>query len=939
MIRSRILCASLMHTAHHHRSKTYLTTAIRYALFGIASLPFVMPTYAELNTSRSLTVVGADSDSSKNLPDTPDTKPDTVLALDAYLQSFDDTANAFDGFDFEVITQQAAEQTTSQANQDNHQISQLDAFAGKSDNPSLNTAKLTDKHDTRFASKSLAKLAENYHIKSDPDAHRCQGMWIQPIHQATRTNNPTAPKLDENGNLMTAGGIFAQADYGYYDAQTYAELSGNVIVEQNGQRVTADKLTLDTQTGQATASGQVQFSDGGASDNSAGIIGVAENLVYRTDGQTATAQDVAFASTTINAHGYASQMDKISSSEYQLQNVMFTTCPPTERKWYLDADSIDINTDTGRAIAKNTTLRIKKVPVFYLPYFNFPIDARRSSGFLLPSMGFGASDSFEISTPYYLNLAPNYDATITPTVFTNRNPMLTGEFRYLTQDYGSGVLTASYLPKDQQYHDKDRSRVQFDHTWQPKRFDKITTYAQYQSVSDANYLSDFNALGVESAKLNLPRRIGANFLDENVSADLRFEDFQRLDGFGLDGRPITDKDRPYARLPQLSVNYRLPRIWMGTPSGLELGGIHNSAYFKKSIKDNSEPEKSGGRIFNQFTASYPLLRSWGYLTPKLSLTHLYTSYDEDSLADQNITKKNGRHSVFAPTVSLDAGLFFEKAGAPFGMRQDTGGYQVLTPRLHYTYTPFKDQHNVPNFETKIAQLSYEQLLNNNWFLGHDRIQDLHAITPAVSYRYIDKMGRTRFEGGIAEQILLSHTRVGINDSENYRSKSSGLAWQASLQPKDNLWFDASGSFRTNYDLSSIVAQIRYRPSDRKLFNLGIVKRKQNRAFNQSALSAYTASAIFPINNRWRMMGQLQYDYNLDYVMDSLMGLNYEDCCYGLSIYARRYRDAFNPHLPPDTAVMAEVRLNGIGGGGRLNRLLSEKVLGYDQVQNAWRHDY
>ena len=209
MIRSRILCASLMHTAHHHRSKTYLTTAIRYALFGIASLPFVIPTYAELNTSRSLTVVGADS--SKNLPDTPNTKPNTVLALDAHLQSHDDTANAFDGFDFEVITQQAAEQTSSQANQGNHQMSQLDAFASKSDNPSLNTAKLTDKHDTPSASKSLAKLAENYHIKSDPDAHRCQGMWMQPIHQATHTNRPTTPKLDETGKPITVPGICAPA--------------------------------------------------------------------------------------------------------------------------------------------------------------------------------------------------------------------------------------------------------------------------------------------------------------------------------------------------------------------------------------------------------------------------------------------------------------------------------------------------------------------------------------------------------------------------------------------------------------------------------------------------------------------------------------------------------------------------------------------------------
>ena len=917
-----------------HTPKTYLAVAIRCALFGAVSLPFIMPAQAQTATDIAPKPTLSDTQAADIQPMTDTTPAD---------------ANAFDGFDFSAIDAQSqanevpaiqAQAQPSSTAMDDFVVQSQDATPND-DKPALGQqiAEKLGMDNGVAKSRSLAKLAENYQTKPSQDA-RCQGVWIQPISQAPRTQGSSIARIDDNGNPLPADTIFAQADYGYYDAVSYAELSGNVIVEQNGQQVIADKVTLDTITGQAIAQGQVQFSDGHdpAAKSSTGIIGVAENLAYSTDGKTARAQDVAFASTAINAHGYAGQMQKVSDSQYQLEDVMFTTCPPTERKWYLDASSIDINSDTGRAVAKNATLRIKEVPVFYLPYFNFPIDNRRASGFLLPSAGFGPSESFEISTPYYLNLAPNYDATITPTIFTNRNPMLTGEFRYLTENYGSGELTASYLPSDRQYQDEDRSRVRFDHRWQPKQFDKINAYAQYQYVSDANYLSDFDTLGLETTKLNLPRRIGASFLDENVSADLRFEDFQRLEGYDINGNPIADKDRPYARLPQLSVNYHLPKSWMGVPEGLQISGVHNSAYFKKTITDNSQPEKSGARMFNQISASYPLLRSWGYVTPKLALSHLYTSYDEDSLADQNLSKQDGSYSVFAPTVSIDSGLFFEKSGAPF-LFKDAGGHQVLTPRLHYTYTPFRDQQNIPNFETTLGQLSYEQLLANSWFLGYDRIQDLHALTPAISYRYVDDQGRTRIEAGVAEQILLDDVRVGIDNSENFSGTSSGLAWQASLQPKQNLWLDASGSFATNYDPNSFVAQVRYQPDDQKLFNLGIIERKENRAINQAPLSAYTAAAIFPINNRWRVMGQVQYDYHQNYVMDSLVGIDYEDCCYGLSIYARRYRDAFNPHQDPNTAVMAEVRLNGITNGGRLNRLLNERVLGYDQVQQAWQRAY
>ena len=790
-------------------------------------------------------------------------------------------------------------------------------------------------------SQSLNKLAEHYHAKPSVDA-RCYGEWVQPSRQGNLAQElgHDAPQKDT---------YYAQADYGYWDNKDYAELSGNAILEQNGQQVVAEKIVFHPSTGEAYAQGQILFSDDSQTKQTdsknlgVGIIGVAERLEYKSGGQQAAAQDVAFASTGIGIHGHAKQLQKQDDSHYQMQGVMFSTCPPTERKWHLDADNIDLNTDTGRGIARNSTLKIGNVPVFYLPYFNFPIDDRRSSGFLLPTAGI--NDGLEVSTPYYLNLHPQYDDTITPTVFSNRNPMITGEFRYLTDNFGSGIATGSFLPSDRKYDDKDRSRFFFDHNWGSKNIPHLSAYATYRYVSDKDYLNDFDTLGLESNPLNLPRRIAASYYNDYITADLRAETFQTLDGTNNDGTPIMDKDKPYSRLPQLSVHYSLPNSLL--PESLQkhtqnfkLTGINNSAYFKKSIKDGSETEKSGGRIYNQISASYSWLKPWGYVTPKVSLSHLYASYDEDSLAGQNLNKEEGTYSVFAPTVSLDTGLFFEKLGSPFGWYDDSlGGYQVISPRLKYTYTPYRDQSKIPNFDTDISDISYQQLLSDSWFLGYDRIQDLHAVTPAVNYRYMDKSGTTRFDMSLAEQILLSDTKVGINDSQAFTGRSTGMAWQASLQPKQNFWIDAAGATTTNYDLNSLVAQLRYQPNEQSLFNVGIIERKDHPATAQRALSAYTASAVFPINNRWRLLSQAQYDYKNDRLLDSLLGINYEDCSYGISVYARRYHNDLTPNAGANNAIMAEIRLNGLNSGGKLNRLMNDKVMGYDHAQNAWQRNY
>jgi len=794
-------------------------------------------------------------------------------------------------------------------------------------------------------------------------AARCEGQWVYPkknpnyqraVNEASASSGQPAPNL--NGLPNNQAPLFAESDYGYYDNVDYAELSGNVIIDQGTQHIEAEKIVLDLSNGVAAAQGKVMFTDqatGNVSVNRAqdriqqngktsltdkatqgGLIGVADNLNYNTETGQSTATNVAFASVELQAHGYAKLLNRPNESQYELDEVMYSTCPPTNRKWQFDAKSIDLDTETGRGEAYNTTFRIADVPVFYLPYFNFPIDSRRGSGFLLPNASISSENGLEIDVPYYFNLAPNYDATLSTHIYTTRNPMLSGEFRYLTENYGEGIFNGSYLPNDKEYDGEDRRSLFYDHYWSSTSIPRLSGEAKYSYVSDADYLNDFDTLGLSDNTLNLPRRAQLNYYNDYVDGELKVETFQTLDALNNNGQMLQDKDKPYSRLPQLKLDYRLP--WA---KHFDITGVSDSAYFKKSIDDGSENEKSGTRFYNKLSASYPMENSWGYIKPKLSLQHLFTTYDEDSLVDNSLDKDDGSQSVFVPQASIDAGLHFYQAGSPFGAFDDTlGGYRLLSPRLKYTYSPYKDQNDIPNFNTRIASINYEQLFSDSWFLGHDRLQDLHAFTPGINYRYIDATGVTRFDGSIGEQFYLDDGRVTLDNTKPvFTSSSSGLVWDTSTQPYNNVWVDVSGALTNSYDLNYITTELRYQPSDRSLFNVGFIKRQRDENTNQLPLSALTASAVFPINNNWRVLAQGQYDYNRNQMLDSLIGIDYEDCCFGFAVYGRRYYNDLKIAEKPTQAIMAEVRLSGLGSGSsRLTRLLADKVLGFEPVQNAWK---
>lgn len=797
---------------------------------------------------------------------------------------------------------------------------------------------------------------------NDASSYRCEGVWVTPsnldgdssYHQAV--NRAVAQDgLNVNEGLP----LYAQADYGYYDSVSRVELSGNVEVVQNGQLITADQLSLDLDSGVVGATGDVLLAEtsaanaateaAGATTSSvnrvnptsssskvagSGLITVADEIAYDTNSNAATATNVAFASIPMQAHGYAHKLNKPDDTHYQLDKVMFSTCPPTNRKWQLEAEQIDIDTETGRGESYNTTFRLGKVPVFYLPYFNFPIDDRRSTGLLTPSASIDSESGLKVSIPYYLNLAPNLDSTVTTDIYTNRNPMLTGELRYLLGKYGNGELRAGYLANDKQYDDKDREGLYFQHQWQSKDIKNLSASAVYNYVSDPQYITDFEDFGLTNNSLNLPRRGQVNYINDYLNGQLKVETFQSLKATDADGNVIQDKDKPYSRLPQLSIDYRLPT----NRTNIEITGVHDSAYFKKSINDGSENEKSGLRIYNEIGASYPFESTWGYIVPKLSLQHLFTAYDEESRIVNNVSETDNTQTAFAPKVSIDSGLNFYQSGTPFGLfDHNLGGYQLLSPRLKYTYSKFRDHSKIPNFNTRVASVDYDQLFSDSRFLGYDRIADNNNISVGLNYRYIDAMGVTRFDGSIGDQFYLDEPQVALDNATTLSDQSSsGVAWNSSVQPYRNIWFDFNGALNDKNRLNFINSQIRYQPTPLSLINLGLVKRKQDPNTNQDALSAITASALFPINNNWRVMAQGQFDNRSHKFIDSTVGLNYEDCCYGFSIYGRSYYNDLNLDLEPTRAVMAEFRINGLGESrSRLSKLFIDRVPGFEPVDTLW----
>ncbi|WP_168406575.1 LPS-assembly protein LptD [Acinetobacter indicus] len=768
---------------------------------------------------------------------------------------------------------------------------------------------------------------EQYYVdKTAPEAQQrfgqelssayCQGAWVTPISPDT-----VAIAAEEATSTVTA-------DYGHYNPNGDSVLEGNVVIDQQGRQIRADKITIDQTQTYASAEGRVQMAQ-------AGLLAQSDQINYNLKTQQGDLHNSFYIAEEQHAHGMAEKIARTSTNTLVLNNATYSTCPPEQAPtWKIQADEIKLNQETGRGETRGTKLYVKDVPVLAVPYFNFPIDDRRTTGILTPSFGFTNDGGVELAVPVYLNLAPNYDATVTPRYIGDRGPMLEGEFRYLTENFGQGQIWGGYLASDNKYNDEDRKDFHFLHNWQIN--EQFNTNLEYNYASDKDYFADLNNNPNSRTDLNLRRAWELNYRNgiPGLRAQLKVEDFHTLDS------TIPDEDRPYARLPQFLLNYKT-----GNPQGFQLEFNHDTAYFKKDINhleghtnDLNTYEPSGTRIYNDFKVRYNYRNPWSFVIPEVSLRNVNTFFDKDTIAfyDNNsgtLTNSSSENkSVTVPQFTLDAGLTFEKEGRFL---------QTITPRAFYAYAPYQNQDGHPNFDSATASINYDQLFSPYRFYGHDRLEDNNFLSLGLSYSLFDEVGLERIRASLGQSFFFEDRRVILeNPSDDFDTQSrTGPIISLASQLTENLNIGANAAWMSNGDNAQRDLHLFYTGEQGNLYNVGYINRRHipNR---QDHYDQVVASFIQPVYNNWRILGHAQYDLDNSVAREYLLGVNYESCCWGISVYGRSYYndldDVSDHNVKPKRAIMAELNLKGLGSfNNKLASLLENRILGFNRTNQTW----
>ncbi|WP_445115881.1 LPS-assembly protein LptD [Acinetobacter sp. WZC-1] len=734
----------------------------------------------------------------------------------------------------------------------------------------------------------------------------CQGVWVTPFN----TENKTVAPAD--------GSSVITADQGYYNPNGDSILSGDVVINQEGRMIRANEVAIDKTQTFANAKGNVQMAQGG-------LIAQSDQLNYNLKDETGNLNNSFYIAEATHAHGHAEKITRTSPTTVVLEDASYSTCPPDETPtWRIQAKKIELNQDTGRGVTRNTRLYIKNTPVLAVPYFNFPIDDRRTTGILSPNFGFTNDGGFELAVPVYLNLAPNYDATITPRIISDRGAMAEGEFRYMTENFGEGRVWGSYLPSDNKYNNENREDFHFLHKWQMN--DQWSTKAEYNYVSDKDFFSDLDSSPSTRTELNQRRAWELNYAHgiPGLSAQLKVEDFQTLD------KTIPDVDKPYARLPQLLVNYIT-----GNPQGLEFEFNNDTAYFKKNIDDfENQAQPNGTRLYNQFATRYNFRNPWGFAIPEVSVRSLNTFYDQDTRNNANFSSDSQNKSVVVPQFTLDTGLTFEREGKYL---------QTITPRAFYAYAPYKNQNGYPNFDSTTASINYDQLFNPYRFYGHDRLEDNNFMSLGVSYSLFDTVGLERLRASVGQSYYFEDRKVTLLNNSDVMDteKNTGPVVSLSSQLSQHFSIGANSAWMSNGDSAQRDFQLYYTGDQGNLYNLGYFYRNYL-PDRQAAYEQVVASFIQPVKDNWRIMGHVQYDMDNSVAREYLVGLNYESCCWGVSLYGRSYYNDLDnvndPGVKPKRAVMVEFTLKGLGSlNNKLSSLLENRILGFDKVNQSWTH--
>lgn len=853
----------------------------------------------------------------------------------------------------------------------------------------------------RFSAPSIRFLPSLYLAMMIPaanaakpvDAKETQLDWI-PIEQLTpeqRKQIPTAccgayiapERTDEEADLEPEeANLFGSADSSESDLQSSMVLKDNVVLRQGSRSISTDLFKLNQETSDAELVGNIQMRE-------PGMLVRAEHAALNIQNGEGKLTNAEFVMYETRVRGKAESLEKFKNNVVVLNGSMVTGCEPGDNTWSIHGKSIEVHNDERYGIAKHMRLNIKDVPVFYFPYVRFPVGPDRLTGFLFPSLSINSDGIDDFRVPFYWNIAPNMDATITPRYMEERGYLLYSEFRHMSRHFYTEI-EGSYLfedetglvkrerdknPDDADYLDrlygyKGQSRWQYQIEQKGGLGQRWKTEIDYADVSDIDYVRD-----IDRGSVDLNR---SPYLRQKLLTSYRTDNWA-LRAYAQELLLLNGSQVKYSEMPRINANgnYRTGD-WVVDLKN-EYVRFDLNSHYEDDPKSNVTNIILGQRFYTDYNIGLDKEYTAGFIRPRIGAKTLSFKLD-DTYMNQAVDTS---HSYVTPQASLDTGLYFERELFRF----DENYTQTLEPRIFYLWRDYEDQSDLTqlysggeavNFDSSLLSPSYQQLFRDSRFSGGDRLDDTHQVTIGLASRFIENAsGIERLRVGVGQIIYFKDRDVHLNywdpavgdqiaedklstaqerardEYRRNRDTTSMLAGYIGGQIGDYFTFSNDITIDPqNAKVQSLSTTLRYMDDQYRILNVGYrysLDRQASapidgeRPYSNSDLNQIDISTIWPVNDQWAAIARINYDINYDAYLDTFVGMEYDDCCYRVRVMARRWVDydlsgSMLEELSGrdyDRGIFLELQLKGIGTISRkIGRLLDKAVYGYSEREES-----
>lgn len=656
--------------------------------------------------------------------------------------------------------------------------------------------------------------------------------------------------------------------------------TGNAELERDGMMVSAEKLTYDKAADSFSGEGDIRIQD------PTGNVFQAQSMEIEVETLIGTADDVEYTLTAeeagakspdgkpIRAHGVAKRIDFEGHDLVTLHDATYSTCRKDKEIAVLNAGKIELDKSAGVGKAKNMKLRLWDVPVFWFPYVSFPLSDDRKSGFLMPTIGSSDRAGTVIKVPYYLNINPAMDATLSANYYSKRGAQLQGEYRYLNKQ-GKGIFNGAYLADDKE---TGENRYGYQIDLQQRFARNWSANIDYAKISDEDYFEDFSGNLLLTSATYLRQEGRLDYSGSWLRANALYSEFQTID------EDIPEASRPYTREPAISFSTNIPKV----------NDFRFDAY--GSYTDFQRTDRvSGPRSDLGASVAYDFRKIYGFFKPKA--TFRYTSYDLTDVANGEVTDPDRSLGIF----SLDSGLYFDKDSFIKGRDFTT----TLEPRLFYLYVPYEDQTDIPIFDTGESTFSMGTMFRENRFTGPDRIGDANQLTVALTSRLIDaEGGEDLLKGTLGQIYYFDDRQVSLSTDPTEPQSFNRSDFVGELYTKLNskfymynfLQFDSEES-----EIGDFKTDLRYTKDARRGVNVGYY-------YNNNGSQQVNADVAWALAPRWQLNANARYDVEQSDFLRSGLAVGYNACCWGVTVAAQRRIDNNSEYV---NAFLLTLKLNGL----------------------------